>query len=675
MFKRNANWILLFIGLACSFTLEGGDLKIHVINVGWGSSVLLEGPTGRHVLLEAGNSGLGKSRVVPYLQAKGFQALDAVLLGHMHQDHGGGLQEVGDAGFKAPLNYWNGSSGGSSTVHAWVTATGATILNPGNVLDLGGGATATCVASNGAILGLPGNYSGGDENDNSIALLVNYKSFEYLWESDLGGAKDADDTCSSRSTSQMDLEVPMIKAISPGGAHPLLPATGVDVIHVGHHGSQSSSHPLYLRMTHPQLALISTGRGQSGTWALPYIQTVDGVLLSGVNGCAGVEAPLVLQTEDGDMNYNNQRSTSGHAVGNIVVRTDGAHYWVSCNSDNGDAPFIATGTLPEERQAAGIPLGTEREFTCKAAGAANTITASISEPASDLTVAPGSSVGFVGSAKDSSPSATLSYAWDFGDGTNASGTSASHAFSNSGAAALTRTVTFTAVDGSGALGSATRAVIVASGGDAQPPTISVLETGSTGSIAFSATASDNVGVTKVEFYVDGALQGTATASPYTLTVDSTTLTAGVHTLTGKAYDGAGNVGTSASVSFTVIGTPVTYNEVESNNTQATANAVPGNVTQILGYLNSASDNDDWFTLTVPAGHTLTLDMTGPTASQQVYYLYLNSGTSQVAKSTNASTTQHLSYKNTATTSKSLTIDVHRITSYSRVTPYTLNVGR
>jgi len=129
------------------------------------------------------------------------------------------------------------------------------------------------------------------------------------------------------------------------------------------------------------------------------------------------------------------------------------------------------------------------------------------------------------------------------------------------------------------------------------------------------------------------------------------------------------------VSFTVIITPVTYNEVESNNTQASANAVPGNATQIVGYLNSASDNDDWFAVTLPAGHTLTLDMTGPTASQQVYYLFLNNGASQVAKSTNASTTQHLAYKNTATTTKTLAIDVHRITSYSRVTPYTLNVSR
>ena len=77
------------------------------------------------------------------------------------------------------------------------------------------------------------------------------------------------------------------------------------------------------------------------------------------------------------------------------------------------------------------------------------------------------------------------------------------------------------------------------------------ESGTSGTITFNATASDNVGVTKVEFYVDGVLKGTDTTSPYSMTLDSTTLTNGSHTLTGKAYDAAGNVGTSTGVTFSV----------------------------------------------------------------------------------------------------------------------------
>ena len=73
-----------------------------------------------------------------------------------------------------------------------------------------------------------------------------------------------------------------------------------------------------------------------------------------------------------------------------------------------------------------------------------------------------------------------------------------------------------------------------------------------GSLNVTATASDNVGVTKVELYVDGTLQPNPdTTSPYSFTVDTTKLAAGSHSLTTKAYDAAGNVGTSAAVAITV----------------------------------------------------------------------------------------------------------------------------
>jgi chitodextrinase len=72
-----------------------------------------------------------------------------------------------------------------------------------------------------------------------------------------------------------------------------------------------------------------------------------------------------------------------------------------------------------------------------------------------------------------------------------------------------------------------------------------------GTAPVTATASDNVGVTKVELYTDGALSGTDTSSPYNFSLNTTSLSNGTHQLTTKAYDAAGNVGTSAAVSVTV----------------------------------------------------------------------------------------------------------------------------
>jgi len=73
----------------------------------------------------------------------------------------------------------------------------------------------------------------------------------------------------------------------------------------------------------------------------------------------------------------------------------------------------------------------------------------------------------------------------------------------------------------------------------------------TGTINVNAIASDNVGVTKVEFYVDDLLKFTDTTSPYIYTWNTTTSVNGNHTLSALAYDAATNVGISSDVSVIV----------------------------------------------------------------------------------------------------------------------------
>jgi Big-like domain-containing protein/immune inhibitor InhA-like protein len=112
--------------------------------------------------------------------------------------------------------------------------------------------------------------------------------------------------------------------------------------------------------------------------------------------------------------------------------------------------------------------------------------------------------------------------------------------------------------------------------DTTPPTTSITApaNGATvsGTTTVTASAADDVGVTRVEFYVDGALRATDTAAPYTFSWDTTAYAAGSHGLVTKAYDAAGNVGTSATVTVTVSNTgPVTvfYDGAESATTTLT----------------------------------------------------------------------------------------------------------
>lgn len=85
-----------------------------------------------------------------------------------------------------------------------------------------------------------------------------------------------------------------------------------------------------------------------------------------------------------------------------------------------------------------------------------------------------------------------------------------------------------------------------------------------GAVNVSADASDNVGVTRVQFELDNASLGAAlTAPPYAISWDTTTATNGMHTLVAVARDAAGNIGTSQPVSVTVSNSGTTRIEQDS----------------------------------------------------------------------------------------------------------------
>ena len=235
---------LMMPGVSFAFT-PSGLLEIHYINVGWGTSVLVIGPNGTRMLMDGGRDNMGTNKVIPYLESIGIMPTDSltyILSSHLHSDHIAGLTEVMNGGYNVSNSvYYNGSSNSNSYVTAFRNAAinhspgPIQSLAPGAVIQLGGGATATCVCANGTVLG-HGLVSGvSDENDKSIGLLIQYGHFEYLFAGDLGGG-DADNACTGRQSSYANVETPLAQAIMPGGEHPLLTSFGVEVLHVNHHG-------------------------------------------------------------------------------------------------------------------------------------------------------------------------------------------------------------------------------------------------------------------------------------------------------------------------------------------------------------------------------------------------------------------------------------------------------
>ena len=72
-----------------------------------------------------------------------------------------------------------------------------------------------------------------------------------------------------------------------------------------------------------------------------------------------------------------------------------------------------------------------------------------------------------------------------------------------------------------------------------------------GTVIIKARATDNVRVTKVEFYVNGVLRKTDTVTPFSYSWNTRSAANGANTLIAKAYDKAGNVKESSAVTVTV----------------------------------------------------------------------------------------------------------------------------
>ncbi|HXU11693.1 MAG TPA: Ig-like domain-containing protein, partial [Candidatus Binatia bacterium] len=106
--------------------------------------------------------------------------------------------------------------------------------------------------------------------------------------------------------------------------------------------------------------------------------------------------------------------------------------------------------------------------------------------------------------------------------------------------------------------------------DTTPPTVSITSPASgatvSGTTTVSASASDNVGVAGVQFFVDGSAAGSEdTTSPYSFAWNTTTVANGSHSLTARARDAAGNQTTSATVTVTVSnGTPPSTTRFEES---------------------------------------------------------------------------------------------------------------
>ena len=170
----------------------------------------------------------------------------------------------------------------------------------------------------------------------------------------------------------------------------------------------------------------------------------------------------------------------------------------------------------------------------------------------------------------------------------------SYTFSGSGA----RTAYAWAKDAAGNVSSSLSDSVTITVPDTAVPTVSLTAPANNATLSATATitasASDNVGVTKVEFYVNNALQATLTSAPYSFFWSTVALGNNSYVLSARAYDAAGNAGPSTSVTVTVFNDTVaptlSINPVNTPS-MATSQTISGSV----------SDNDAVASVTLQVG--------------------------------------------------------------------------
>ena len=183
-----------------------GRLRVAILDVGQGDAIVIHGPDGRAVLVDAGTGGPGRldigDRVVaPYLWNHGHLRLVAAVITHDDLDHAGGMATIRrlfsltsewDAGTYTPL------------------ALGGAVITP-----LRGAADAV------------------SRNDRSVVLAVEMGAVVILLASDIEALTER-------------------RLAATGGMR-------ATVLKVAHHGSRTSSTPEFLAATGPAVAAISVG--------------------------------------------------------------------------------------------------------------------------------------------------------------------------------------------------------------------------------------------------------------------------------------------------------------------------------------------------------------------------------------------------------------------------------
>jgi competence protein ComEC len=230
-------------------------VRVTFLDVGQGDATVLEipSPAGRRVVVIDGGGAFdpefdpGKTVLAPFLWRRGISRIDLMVLTHPHPDHANGLPSLAER-FEVGRIWQNGAE----THQPGALRLAEVAMRRGIPLELPsstqvGDVTLTPLGpldGEGALSIDPTL----DENDQSIVLRVDFAGVRLLFAGDAQAEEEE-------------------RLVAKWGA-----TLHADVLKVPHHGSKTSSTPLFAQAVHPTLAVAQLG--EHNRWGFPHPEVV-----------------------------------------------------------------------------------------------------------------------------------------------------------------------------------------------------------------------------------------------------------------------------------------------------------------------------------------------------------------------------------------------------------------
>ncbi len=286
--------ILLFLLSFTAILFAQDTVSIYFLNVGQGDSSIIITPDDRVVMID---SGPNESLILRYLQNLGISHIDLLIATHAHNDHITGMDKI-IAKYKPKAFIDPGIPHTTATYQRMISAIDKYAINYyegiSRKINLGF-LTLTILPPATPLI------RDSELNNNSVVVRLDFKDFSCLFTGDIEKEREGQLLTESRSN------------------------LNVDILKVGHHGSSSSSSPLFIKSVGPKIAVICCGQGNK--YGHPHQETIS--LLQSL----GIE---IYQTD---------------LSGTILIKTDGIDYQIFTEKESIRAPpVVKTETKTTETQ-------------------------------------------------------------------------------------------------------------------------------------------------------------------------------------------------------------------------------------------------------------------------------------------------------------------------------------